>query len=318
MSTRWVQTPRHFRAVAGSRRYSVANRPRIVEQSPPWKPHSSQAIQLFSRQRKLSRPRRRCTYPCRTARHRSGRFRTRQPTGWHEGDANPSATTPNVRLASVLFGLVLPRQLATHYKNLAAARRSGQAVGFARIWRRIFPQRILAAILHSGEHSDPAYRHPGQYRRNPTNSKDGAEGEVMLDIEVVAGACPKAKIVVYFANWSERRMDHDPRCCRSGPDQQSRRALGSWGSPEDTDIWTAQAMEPNSTRRCRNAAQIGVTVCVAAGMNGSQRRGQRRAGPCRFSLFNARMPWRSAHNHPYKRLAATRYRLVSKATPSRR
>ena len=38
----------------------------------------------------------------------------------------------------------------------------------------------------------------------PTNSKDGAEGEVMLDVEVVAGVCPKAHIVVYFASWSEQ------------------------------------------------------------------------------------------------------------------
>ena len=38
----------------------------------------------------------------------------------------------------------------------------------------------------------------------PTNSKDGAEGEVMLDVEVVAGICPKSTIVVYIAEWTEQ------------------------------------------------------------------------------------------------------------------
>jgi kumamolisin len=42
----------------------------------------------------------------------------------------------------------------------------------------------------------------------------------------------------------------------------------SWGNAEDTDIWTAQAMaQVNET--LQDAAQIGVTVCIAAGDDGS-------------------------------------------------
>ena len=32
----------------------------------------------------------------------------------------------------------------------------------------------------------------------PINAHDGQEGEVMMDIEVAAGICPKANTVVYF------------------------------------------------------------------------------------------------------------------------
>src|SRR5258708_11443134 len=37
---------------------------------------------------------------------------------------------------------------------------------------------------------------------SPTDQRDGAEGEVMLDVEIVAALCPKARIPVYFAEWS--------------------------------------------------------------------------------------------------------------------
>jgi kumamolisin len=102
----------------------------------------------------------------------------------------------------------------------------------------------------------------------PTNSKDGAEGEVMLDIEVVAGVCTLANIVVYFADWSEQgwitNLDTAVQDETNNPGVLSV----SWGSPEDTDIWTAAAMQQiNET--LNDAANIGVTVCVAAGDDGS-------------------------------------------------
>ena len=42
----------------------------------------------------------------------------------------------------------------------------------------------------------------------------------------------------------------------------------SWGAPEDTDIWTDQAMtQMNET--FKEAALLGVTICIAAGDDGS-------------------------------------------------
>jgi kumamolisin len=38
----------------------------------------------------------------------------------------------------------------------------------------------------------------------PRDQREGAEGEVMLDVEVAAGVCPKATIVVYFSQFTEQ------------------------------------------------------------------------------------------------------------------
>ena len=101
-----------------------------------------------------------------------------------------------------------------------------------------------------------------------TSAKDGAEGEVMLDIEVLAGVCPKATIAVYFAEWSERgwisALDAAVQDKQNNPTVIS----ASWGAAEDTDIWTEQAMTQfNET--LQDAAHLGITVCIAAGDDGS-------------------------------------------------
>jgi len=101
-----------------------------------------------------------------------------------------------------------------------------------------------------------------------TSAKDGAEGEVMMDVEVVAGVCPKATIVVYFAEWSENgwitALDAAVQDRQNNPMVIS----ASWGSAEDTDIWTKQAIQQfNET--LQEAAQLGITICVAAGDDGS-------------------------------------------------
>ena len=101
-----------------------------------------------------------------------------------------------------------------------------------------------------------------------TSAKDGAEGEVMLDIEVIAGVCPKATIAVYFAEWSEHgwitALDAATQDSKNNPGVIS----ASWGAPEDTNIWTKQAITQfNET--LMEAAHLGITVCIAAGDDGS-------------------------------------------------
>jgi len=102
----------------------------------------------------------------------------------------------------------------------------------------------------------------------PTNTKDQAAGEVMLDVEVVAGACPKANIVVYFAAWTEQgwlaALDAAIHDDNNDPGVLSI----SWGAAEDTDIWTPQAMA-QVNESLKEAAALGITVCVAAGDDGS-------------------------------------------------
>jgi len=101
-----------------------------------------------------------------------------------------------------------------------------------------------------------------------TSRKDGAEGEVMLDVEVVAGICPKATIAVYFAHFTEHgwiaaldAVTHDKT---NNPSVVSI----SWGFAEDAFIWTRQAMA-QVNEMLKEAALLGITVCVAGGDDGS-------------------------------------------------
>src|SRR5581483_1599306 len=93
-------------------------------------------------------------------------------------------------------------------------------------------------------------------------------GEVMLDVEVIAGVCPKATIVVYFADFTEQGwitiLDAVMQDSANDPGVVSI----SWGFAEDADIWTNAAMS-QVNQSLLEAAHLGITVCVAAGDDGS-------------------------------------------------
>jgi kumamolisin len=93
-------------------------------------------------------------------------------------------------------------------------------------------------------------------------------GECMLDVEVVAGVCPKATLAVYFSNFTEKGwvdvLDAALHDKTNAPSVLSC----SYGLAEGTDIWTEQAMTViNDT--LKEAAALGIPVCVAAGDDGS-------------------------------------------------
>ncbi|MGO9261493.1 MAG: S8 family serine peptidase [Bryobacteraceae bacterium] len=90
----------------------------------------------------------------------------------------------------------------------------------------------------------------------------------MLDIEIVSGVCPKGTIVVYFAQFTEQGwitiLDAVMQDSQNDPGVISC----SWGLAEDIDVWTVQAMT-QINESLQEAAQLGITVCVAAGDDGS-------------------------------------------------
>ncbi len=101
---------------------------------------------------------------------------------------------------------------------------------------------------------------------NSPSTPDSADGEVMLDIEVVGAIAPAAKIVVYFApNTDQGFLDAITTAVHDSTNQPSAISI-SWGSAESG--WTSQAMT-NMDEAFQAAAAMGVTVCVASGDNGS-------------------------------------------------
>jgi kumamolisin len=96
---------------------------------------------------------------------------------------------------------------------------------------------------------------------------DPADGEVMLDIEVAGAVAPKAKIAVYFApNTDQGFLDALLGAVHDNQRKPSVVSI-SWGAPEDVG-WTAQARNAFNSA-LQDAAALGVTVCCAAGDDGS-------------------------------------------------
>src|SRR6266480_7202383 len=93
----------------------------------------------------------------------------------------------------------------------------------------------------------------------------GADGEVLLDIEVAGAAAPGARQVVYFAPNSDRGfVDAVTAAVHASPTPTV--VSISWGQSEDS--WTGQARTAMD-QAFADAAALGVTVTAAAGDNGS-------------------------------------------------
>jgi kumamolisin len=106
----------------------------------------------------------------------------------------------------------------------------------------------------------------GNGSNNPSGDPDGPDGEVMLDIEVSGAIAPGAKIVAYFAdNTDAGFLNAITTAVHDSTNNPSVVSI-SWGGPESS--WTQQAMT-SMDEAFQSAAAMGVTVCVAAGDNGS-------------------------------------------------
>ena len=93
----------------------------------------------------------------------------------------------------------------------------------------------------------------------------GADGEVLLDIEVIGALAPGAAINVYFApNTDAGFLDAVSEAVHADPTPAAISI--SWGQSEDD--WTAQARAAMDSVFA-DAVQLGIVVTAAAGDNGS-------------------------------------------------
>ena len=116
----------------------------------------------------------------------------------------------------------------------------------------------LASPTVTAQGVDGAANQPGQ-------DPSGADGEVLLDIEVAGALAPKAGIVVYFApNTDAGFLDAISTAAHATPTPAAISI--SWGQSEDQ--WTAQSRTAMDDA-IADAVAMGVTVTVAAGDNGS-------------------------------------------------
>jgi kumamolisin len=93
-----------------------------------------------------------------------------------------------------------------------------------------------------------------------------ADGEVMLDIEVIGALVPGASIVVYFApNTDQGFYEAISQAAHDSVHKPSVISI-SWGEAEDS--WSAQSRAAMQSA-LEDAAALGVSVTVAAGDSGS-------------------------------------------------
>jgi kumamolisin len=104
------------------------------------------------------------------------------------------------------------------------------------------------------------------------NPGSDADGEVVLDIDVAGAAAPGARIAVYFAQFTEAGWV--AALTKAVHDTVNRPSVISisWGFGEFEDAgtlaWTPAVME-EVNRTLKEAANLGVTVIVASGDDGS-------------------------------------------------
>jgi kumamolisin len=168
-------------------------------------------------------------------------------------------------LSSIPTSWYLPQQLGARY-NFPPGDGDGQTVALLEFGGGVFPSDLTAFCKQANIPVPKVV--PISVDGTPTSAQDGAEGEVMLDIEVVAGICPKATIAVYFAKFTERGWIRALDAVVQDKTHNPSVLSVSWGYAEENYIWTRQAMT-QVNESLKDAALTGVTVCVSAGDDGS-------------------------------------------------
>lgn len=159
-----------------------------------------------------------------------------------------------------------PAELATIY-SFPAGDGTGQTVGLLEFGGGYFPDD-LATFCKDASISVPTVK-TVSVNNTPTNAKDGAEGEVMLDVEVVAGVCPASTIVVYFSSFDEDGWVNIIDQAIHDQTNPLTVISCSWGYAEDAPGAWSSGAQTAINDSLQAATLLGITVCVAAGDDGS-------------------------------------------------
>jgi len=161
-----------------------------------------------------------------------------------------------------------PPQIAQLYDFPTGANGSGQCIALIELGggyndqdiSNYFQQLGIAAPQVTSVSVDGA-------QNSPTGDPNGDDGEVALDIEVAGGVASGAHIVVYFApNDGDRGfIDAVTQAIHDTTNNPSVISI-SWGMAESE--WTSQGMQ-GMDQAFQTAATLGITVCCAAGDDGS-------------------------------------------------
>jgi kumamolisin len=182
-------------------------------------------------------------------------------------DNRPQAV-PHFRLAAPAAQQVsyTPPQVAQLYNFPAGTDGTGHTVAIIELGGG-FSATDLDSYFSSLGIATPSVTAVGVDGASNVSDQDpqGADGEVLLDIEVVGAVAPGAAQLVYFApNTDQGFVDAVTTAVHALPTPVA--VSISWGGPESS--WTTQSMTALD-QAIADGAALGVTVTVAAGDNGS-------------------------------------------------
>ncbi len=182
-------------------------------------------------------------------------------------DNRPQAK-PHCRGARPRAGNVsyTPVQVGQFYGFPANAKATGQTIGVLELGGGYRTADITAYFQSLGVAAPKVTAVLVDKGKNSPGDPNGADGEVMLDIEVAAAVAPGADIVVYFApNTDQGFVDAIATAVHDTTNNPGVLSI-SWGGPEPS--WTQQAVTALD-EACQAAAALGVTITAASGDDGS-------------------------------------------------
>ncbi len=179
---------------------------------------------------------------------------------------NRPAAKPHFRkrTAAGTSGSFTPPQIAQLYNFPTGVTGSGQTIGIIELGggysaddlNTYFNQLGISTPQVSAISVDGGQNQPG----------GDADAEVMLDIEVAGAVASGAQIAVYFATNTDQGFHDAIAAAAHDTTRQPSIISISWGQSEDS--WTEQALNAMNAA-LEDAANMGVTVTVAAGDNGA-------------------------------------------------
>lgn len=159
-----------------------------------------------------------------------------------------------------------PPQIAQLYSFPAGVDGTGQTIGIIELGGGFQPADITTYFRQLGLAVPTVTAVLVDGGTNQPGDPNGADGEVMLDIEVAGSVAPGSKIAVYFApNTDQGFLDALTTAIHDTTNTPSVISI-SWGGPESG--WSGQALTAFDDA-CQSAAALGVSITCSSGDNGS-------------------------------------------------
>jgi kumamolisin len=184
----------------------------------------------------------------------------------HFVNSSPSGTAQTTGASSFTA-----LQVAQLYDFPAGLDGSGECIGILEFGGGYNPNDLTKYFTQLGI-TPPSVSSVSVDGVNNSPGDPNADPEVALDIEVAGAIAPGAKIVVYFAPFTEQGwVDALTTAIHDSTNKPSVISI-SWGFAEGEPVqgfeWTQQTVQAVN-QALQAAAAMGVSVCVASGDNGS-------------------------------------------------